>query len=220
VAKASCTTCHDPHGADQPALLLKNVHAPVANRMCSQCHESPESPTPFATKRDGFELCKGCHNDAVTAIMARSRLHWPVADRKGCINCHNPHASKQPKLLAEAQPALCASCHADTTGRIAALKVKHAPVESGACTTCHSPHGASGVALVEQASPNELCTTCHDYSTHSAHPIGDKAIDPRNKNLRVDCLSCHKPHGTDFTHMLLTETTLELCTQCHAKFGR
>jgi predicted CXXCH cytochrome family protein len=66
----------------------------------------------------------------------------------------------------------------------------------------------------------KTCSACHDYSTHSAHPLGEKAIDPRNKNLRVDCLSCHKGHGTEFKRMLLAETNVELCTQCHKKYAR
>ena len=55
---------------------------------------------------------------------------------------------------------------------------------------------------------------------HSAHPIGAKAVDPRNKNLRVDCLSCHNGHGTDFKWMLLAATNVELCTRCHKQYAR
>jgi DmsE family decaheme c-type cytochrome len=220
VAKASCTSCHDPHGSNQPALLLNNVHAPVSNGTCNRCHEAPDSPTPFATKRSGFELCKGCHNDMVNAAMAKARVHWPVADKKGCVNCHNPHASKYAKLLKADTPVLCRNCHADTLKRIAAVPVKHAPVEAGTCMACHSPHGSDGAYLVDQPSMVKLCATCHDYEKHSAHPIGDKAVDPRNKNLRVDCVSCHKGHGTEFKRMLLAETTAELCTRCHKKYAR
>lgn len=220
VAKASCTSCHDPHGSNQPALLFNNVHEPVGSRMCSQCHLAPDSATPFATKQPGYELCQGCHNDMVNATLAKGRLHWPVADKKGCVNCHNPHASKGAKLLKADTPVLCRDCHADTLKRIAATPVKHPPVEGGTCTACHSPHAANGVYLLEESSINKLCAKCHDYQTHSAHPIGEKAIDPRNRNLRVDCLSCHKAHGTEFKHMLLAETNLELCTGCHKKFSR
>lgn len=220
VARGSCTSCHDPHGSNQPALLQNVVHAPVGAGTCNRCHEAPDSATPFATRKTGFELCKGCHNDMVNATMAKRHLHWPVADRKGCVNCHNPHASKQPKLLAEAAPALCGRCHADTLKRIAGVSAKHAPVDGGTCTACHSPHGAEGVHLVDQPSIVKLCSTCHDYAVHSAHPIGEKAVDPRNKNLRVDCLSCHKGHGTAYKRMLLAETNVELCTRCHKKFVR
>jgi DmsE family decaheme c-type cytochrome len=220
VGRASCTSCHDPHGSNQPALLLTSVHQPVSTRACGQCHEAPDSPTPFATKRTGYELCKGCHNDMVNATLSKARLHWPVADKTGCVNCHSPHASKHDKLLKADTAVLCGTCHVDTAKGIAATAVKHAPVDSGTCTVCHSPHGASGVFLIDQPSVNELCTTCHDYAQHSAHPIGEKAVDPRNKNLRVDCLSCHKGHGTEFKWMLRAATNTELCTQCHKQFGR
>lgn len=220
VAKASCISCHDPHGSSQPALLLDSVHPPVSNRTCTQCHDAPDSATPFATKRAGFELCRGCHDEMVTATLAKPRLHWPVADRHGCANCHNPHASKHANLLKSATATLCRECHADTSRRIAAVSVSHAPVQEGTCTACHAPHGASGVYLVDQPSVIELCGTCHDYSQHTSHPIGDTAVDQRNKNLRVDCLSCHSGHGTDNKHMLLAPTNVELCTPCHKQFSR
>lgn len=220
VAKASCTSCHDPHGSNQPALMLNSVHAPVASRTCNVCHEAPTSASPFATKRSGYELCKGCHNDMVNATMAKGRLHWTVADKRGCVNCHSPHAAKYDKLLERNGAELCRGCHADTLKRIEATTVKHAPVKDGACVACHSPHGSSGVHLIDQPSVIKLCTTCHDYAQHSAHPVGDQAVDPRNKNLRVDCLSCHKGHGTEYKWMLLNATNVELCTRCHKKYTR
>jgi DmsE family decaheme c-type cytochrome len=220
VAKASCTSCHDPHGSENPALLPSSVHAPLTSRACAQCHDAPDSATPFATKRPGYELCKGCHNDMVTAMLAKPRLHWPVADTQGCVSCHNPHASKYAKLVKSRPVVLCGSCHAQTASEILSAKVKHAPVDAGECVSCHSPHASTGVYLVDKPSVNELCTQCHDYTTHSAHPIGEKAVDPRNRNLRVDCLSCHKSHGTEHKHLLLAATNTEMCTQCHKQYAR
>jgi predicted CXXCH cytochrome family protein len=220
VQTASCSSCHDPHGSSQPALLLSNVHQPLGSRSCTQCHANPESATPFATKRQGYELCRGCHTEAVNSMLAKKQLHWPLADRTGCANCHSPHASKHGKLVKSETPELCGNCHADTLQRIGGVAAKHAPVEGGSCAACHSPHGSDTVNLLGQASIVQTCTTCHDYSTHSAHPIGDKAVDPRNRNLRVDCLSCHRGHGTPFKYMLLTETNVELCTRCHTNVVR
>ena len=115
---------------------------------------------------------------------------------------------------------LCRTCHSDTVERLATTVVKHAPVAEGTCAACHSPHASDAVHLTTQPTLDEVCATCHDYQKHSAHPIGEKAVDPRNKNLRVNCLSCHKGHGTPFKRMLLAETTSELCTRCHKKYAR
>ena len=65
-----------------------------------------------------------------------------------------------------------------------------------------------------------VCGSCHDWEHHSTHPIGEKAKDPRNKNLTVTCLSCHSPHGSDFKKMLHFETQTEMCTNCHKEFRR
>jgi predicted CXXCH cytochrome family protein len=220
VGKAACTTCHDPHGSNQPALLWNTVHSPLSAGGCNRCHQAADSATPFATKSTGFELCKACHADMVNAALSKRRLHGPMADQKGCVNCHNPHASDQAKLLKKDTQELCRSCHPDTLKRIASTPVKHVPVEQGMCISCHSPHASDSAYLIDQPTIMKVCGQCHDYQTHSAHPVGEKAVDPRNKNLTVDCLSCHKAHGTEFKRMLLAETNVELCTRCHKKFVR
>lgn len=219
VGQASCTSCHDPHGSDQPALLRNTVHAPMQMGTCARCHEGPDSAVPFGTKATGFELCRACHDDTVNATMAKRRLHWPVADETGCVNCHDPHASNQASLLKADPPDLCSGCHTDTLTRIGAVATSHAPVDGGMCVACHSPHGSDGVYLIDPPTVMELCSQCHDYETHSAHPLGEEAVDPRNRNLRVDCLSCHRGHGTDFRQMLLAGTDVELCTRCHSRIG-
>ncbi|HPK71787.1 MAG TPA: cytochrome c3 family protein [Vicinamibacterales bacterium] len=220
VAAADCTSCHDPHGSNQPAMLLNVVHAPIATKSCAACHAAPNSSAPFATKRAGFELCQDCHEDTVKATMAKERLHWAVADKRGCVNCHSPHAARHDKLLVKSGAGLCQGCHADTLARMNAAPVKHEPVAGGACTACHAVHGARGANLVDQPSLNALCGTCHDYQTHSSHPLGDKAVDPRNRNLRVDCLSCHTSHAGEYKWMLRAATNIELCTRCHKQYAR
>lgn len=220
VAQASCASCHDPHGSNQPALLRNTVHAPVQMGTCTRCHEDPDSSAPFATKADSYELCRGCHADMVNTTLAKRRLHWPAADQTGCVNCHSPHASNRASLLTSDPPDLCSGCHSDTLARAALVGVKHAPVDAGMCVTCHSPHASDGVYLAEPQAMIELCSQCHDYDTHSAHPLGEEAVDPRNRNLRVGCLSCHKAHGTENRQMLLAGTDVELCTRCHSRIGR
>jgi len=220
VTGADCTSCHDPHGSANNGLLWASVHPPVSKGMCNQCHGAAGTPEALKLKRQGAELCRGCHNDTFNKIQAKNQVHWPVTDRKACGNCHSPHASRTAKLLAAPQGQLCGSCHQDAVKRQEASLVKHPPVESGECVTCHDPHASDATPLLAGADQFEVCSNCHDWKTHSTHPIGDKVVDQRNKNLTLDCSSCHRTHGTPKAHLAHFDPKQELCVQCHADLTR
>ena len=218
--KARCSACHDPHGSDKEGILLKNTHSPVARKMCNQCHQDPASPTALNLKREGIDLCRGCHSSMVGEILSKNRIHWPLVDKRACLNCHNPHASKQGFLLAASMGNLCGKCHADTIEKQNKAKSKHKPVEEGNCTKCHSPHSANYPLLFDNASILSLCGKCHEWQKHSTHPIGEKIIDPRNSNISLDCLSCHRSHGTELKYLTYFDQKLDLCVMCHQKHKR
>jgi len=220
VAKARCTSCHDPHGSDRGGILWADVHAPVANKTCGQCHVDPSSPDALKTRKEGYELCRGCHNDMMNRTFDRKRIHWPLVDRGSCMNCHVPHASKNDRLLKAPVKAVCGKCHADVIARQEKSLVKHKPVEEGNCTKCHSPHSSNNVFLLDNATTVDLCGSCHDWQKHTTHPIGEKIVDPRNRNLRLDCLSCHRSHGSDQKNFAYFNPKMELCVQCHVEMKR
>jgi DmsE family decaheme c-type cytochrome len=220
VGNSRCTLCHSVHGSDKAGMIYNSTHPPFANKTCNLCHESATSPKPLTLKKKGFELCRGCHNKMVNDMFAKNRLHLPVMGKDGCLNCHSPHASADRPLLKAPPVRLCGTCHADTIQRQENSITKHEPIKEGQCTICHSPHASDNVLLFTQPTTIELCAQCHDYSKHSTHPVGDKVIDKRNKNLTVQCLSCHRAHGTEYKHMLPFATTSELCTQCHVEMKR
>jgi predicted CXXCH cytochrome family protein len=238
MAKANCVSCHSPHGSNTAGLLLDTVHAPVASKRCSQCHDPATSATPFKTRRPGFELCRGCHSTMMNDTFGKNRVHWPLLDQTGCLNCHEAHAAGQKKLLKAEETRLCGTCHKDTMAWQASLAAKekqekdaakgravkgaltHDPIQQGACTACHQVHASDNAFLMSQASTIEGCGACHDWLKHTSHPMGEKSADPRNKNLKLNCLSCHRSHGTGHRHMLTFRTTSDLCVQCHAQFKR
>ncbi|QXE85607.1 cytochrome c3 family protein [Geomonas nitrogeniifigens] len=220
VANSNCVYCHDPHGSDRKGILYNNVHKPVSAMMCNQCHEEATSPNALKTKREGAELCKGCHNEMYNTAFGKNRIHSPLLTKQACLSCHNPHAGKEKGLLREAPIQLCGKCHADTIKRQEMSVTKHEPVKGGECAACHDPHASNAPLLMKQESVVDGCGTCHDWMKHSTHPIGDKFKDPRNKNRNLDCLSCHRSHGTEFKGMLPFKTVTDLCVQCHEKFRR
>ena len=218
VGSSNCASCHDPHGSAHDGLLAATVHEPLARRMCVQCHAEPGAASGFAPKRVGGDLCRVCHADVFQEGRARSHVHGPFLDARSCGNCHTPHASNAEALLARPQDELCGSCHADAVAREKRSKVKHAPIAEGLCSACHAAHGADEPWLL--AGPtNEVCGACHDWEKHTAHPMGPEVVDPRNRNLSVDCLSCHRAHGTAEDHLAHFDPRKELCMQCHADFS-
>jgi len=238
VGKANCVSCHDPHGSNTAAILYDTVHPPVAAKRCTQCHAAATASEPFATRRAGFELCRGCHSTMINDTFAKARVHWPLVDKTGCMSCHEPHASRHKNLLSAPPASLCGRCHKDTLDWQAKLAEKaaqektasrikvdkgaltHDPVQQGNCTVCHAPHASDNGFLMREASIIEGCGGCHDWLKHNSHPMGEKAIDPRNKNVTVTCLSCHRSHGTGNRHMITFPATTDLCTQCHKQLKR
>jgi predicted CXXCH cytochrome family protein len=210
----------------------------VASLRCNQCHEAATSPTPFKTRRPGFELCRGCHAPMINETFSRNRIHWPLVDRIGCLNCHEPHAARINNLLIADMTTLCGRCHIDVTDTQIKLAEKekqenlaaknqvikgaitHKPIQEGACMACHLPHSSDNVYLFKQASIIDGCGGCHDWLKHSSHPMGEKLVDPRNKNLRVNCLSCHRSHGTGYRYLIPYPDVTDLCVQCHKQFKR
>lgn len=238
VARANCVSCHDPHGSNTAAILFDTVHPPVASKRCNQCHNAATAAEPFATRRPGFELCRGCHSTMMNETFSKNRVHWPLVDKTGCLSCHEAHASRQKKLLNVAEAGLCGRCHLDTIDWQKKLAEKaaqdkaarkprgekgsftHEPVQTGSCLACHQPHASDSARLMRQPSTVEGCGTCHDWLKHTSHPMGEKYVDMRNKNLSVDCLSCHQAHGTGYRYMITFPNTTELCVQCHKRLRR
>ncbi len=220
VAKGRCTSCHNPHGSDKPVIMYANAHRPVMTKMCNQCHEPPTSPTPFKVKNAGYELCRGCHSKTVNEAIGKNQTHWALVGRKGCLACHAPHASSESALLNGPTLSVCGECHSDTIKRQEASPSKHEPVKNGECSSCHSIHASDVPLLLANPSINDLCGTCHNWGKHSSHPIGDKHKDMRNPNVSVNCLSCHRSHGTPYKKMNPFATSTDLCVQCHERLKR
>ncbi len=223
VAKTNCDTCHSAHGSNTSGLLYDTVHAPVAENKCTDCHLQPTSSNVIKTKKQGTELCIQCHQDMIRETFNKNRVHVALVGKTGCLNCHNPHGSKQIKLLEDTQFKTCGKCHTDTV-ELQEWSINNPknkglckPVKTGNCISCHAPHSADNVLLIAQENISiGLCGKCHEWQTHSTHPIGEKVVDPRDKNLTVECLSCHKACGTgNKPAMMPFETTYDLCIQCH-----
>jgi predicted CXXCH cytochrome family protein len=227
VTGTDCVSCHDPHGSGRKGLLYDDTHAPVGEGKCMECHTDPSNPKAFKNGVNGADLCRLCHQQMIDNVLSKNRVHWSLFSRSSCMNCHNPHASREKRLLSGPVSSVCGKCHSDTVSLQSVSrdnpenKKLCEPVKTGNCISCHSPHSADNILLMESGKISDICGKCHEWQTHSSHPIGEKVVDQRNRNLTLDCLSCHRACGTgNNPTMLHFPTTYETCIECHAERRR
>jgi predicted CXXCH cytochrome family protein len=221
-----CDTCHESVGTPHPAKGKKtfkltqdppdlcntchgsladksHVHFPVAQGMCTTCHNPHSSDQPKLLVQPLKAVCATCHADHVEFKV----LHGPVS-AGDCTACHTPHSSDTKNLLVKEGEELCFGCHLDMQE---VVKKKHVhPALAGGCTSCHNPHGADHPKLLAEEG-QELCFTCHPQIKEKVEgsPVSHPAL-----LTEKACAACHSPHASDNEKMLLSPVK-DTCITCH-----
>jgi predicted CXXCH cytochrome family protein len=235
-----CTSCHNPHSADQEKLLLseppglcfechdeddfkgKVTHSPVEGGMCTSCHNPHKSGQEKLLLSEPPGLCFECHDED---DFKGKVTHSPVEGGM-CTSCHFPHKSDNKKLVQEPLPDLCFMCH--DTDAFSKENV-HPPVAVGECVACHGPHASKYPALLLQKI-NKVCAKCHserDLRTGvhiirgfgtAGHPVKGKK-DPKREGRKFSCSSCHEPHSSYWLKLFRykANSLYDLCMHCHNK---
>lgn len=113
-----------------PPPVILSVHKPVAERLCSQCHNMN---VPLSELCRDATLCDRCHKEQ------RQREGWdhgPI-NLGTCIPCHLPHRSPNVHLLSKPLPDLCLGCHETLSNQSPEY---HRVANFNECTACHDPH--------------------------------------------------------------------------------
>jgi predicted CXXCH cytochrome family protein len=113
--------------------------------------------------------------------------------------------------------ATCGKCHEDTLRRQRASRVRHPPIADGRCTLCHDAHASDRPLLFTAEPAVGICRGCHPGAFHG-HQLAARAH-PRNPNVSMDCMSCHRAHGTENDHLLPVPNKGQLCARCHMSMG-
>ena len=175
-----------------------------------------------ATYVNDPETCRTCHEASMDTYGATKHAHSfsakPPAGVGGCESCHGPRSThvvdadaKLALASAQAQSTVCLQCH-DGGAR---MGWKNGPHQSGdvSCSSCHNVMAPkSEKALLAKPATADLCVTCHadvrgDLNKMSHHPV---------KEGRMDCASCHNPHGSA-PGLLIKATLNDTCLTCHAE---
>lgn len=199
---AACLTCHNPHGSSRKGLIKDFLHEPFTTG-CTDCHEGAGGSVPVGK-------CLECHGEVREQALA-VHSHLTSATGNSCVNCHSPHASDDKKLFKRKLEQVCRECHRDTFKNYA--DKLHSHPSTGSCANCHQVHGSNNLAMLK-GDGNQVCSECHKTQGQFTHPVGVGIFDPRT-GLVLTCVSCHYPHGTDYTYNLKLEGSKDLCIQCH-----
>jgi predicted CXXCH cytochrome family protein len=217
--QTSCAVCHKN-------LVDKGTrkHSTTVNQQCLSCHLQPGKPLqiglPFGKSKD---LCFTCHTSK-RGWFSRKVIHGPLKFG-GCTLCHNPHGQDYPnQLWAEGSLNLCIACHDDQAKLFSEEdrpQFVHGIVTKMGCVVCHDPHAADEEYMLKKPI-NSLCFSCHPRpaSFRHGHPIDGHPVSSekrdRRTNKRLTCVSCHDPHGSPYSLMLIKPYTGgHLCRVCH-----
>lgn len=230
VAAGACTMCHKPMDEDQKYDARKHkfewqaqgadmcyacherkntkkvVHLPIAQGLCTLCHDPHGSPNRFQLRKQPVsELCYMCHPRNKDN---QKEVHGPVAVGD-CVSCHDPHESPYRGRLVKEGNALCFMCHMEMEQLMGSKKFTHVPARQH-CSFCHDPHTSPFEKRLRKDIP-ELCFICH---ANQQQHINKVKVEHDAYKIDKKCLNCHNPHATDFPKQLKAAPG-DLCLSCH-----
>jgi DmsE family decaheme c-type cytochrome len=180
----------------------------------------------------GDETCATCHDSQAKGL--HQTLHGKAQNGKtpaakagqACETCHGPgqkHVDSGKKddivrfatLKARDANDACLSCHARTAAHAAGWQGSLHDARNVSCVSCHSMHSPkSAKAQLKTASAVDTCVSCHKQEAMKVQKSGHMPL----REGKMDCTSCHSPHGSTNVRMLKTGNTVnESCASCHAE---
>lgn len=187
----------------------------------SRAREAPQPAPAASAEYAGKDTCMTCHEE-----VAKSFEKTPhAASEKGCEGCHGPgkaHADAGgdkslirmlTKVQARDASGACMECHNKSDQRHFTGSSHDARGVS--CVSCHSVHPKGEVrkALLAKPTESQLCTTCHLQKKAQLLRPGHMPL----REGKMECSTCHNPHGTPNDRMLRQASVNQNCYSCHAE---
>jgi DmsE family decaheme c-type cytochrome len=174
----------------------------------------------------GMDTCAACHEETVTAFQEsiHGKKGFEMRSSRACETCHGPgkaHVDAEggkgtiinpDNEAKDAQSAICLECHERGTQML--WHGSTHDTHGLSCLNCHSIHHAKDEKiLLKTTTETEQCFTCHkqkqsQFYRASHHPI------PEGK---MECTSCHNPHGTQSDKLIAADSVTEQCYKCHTE---
>ena len=185
----------------------------------------------------GAETCQACHPKVYDQLAKTSMgtlfLKHPrtAAEKLGCETCHGPgteHVSSGGKSFVgmirytrgtttpvNVRNDACLKCH-QKRNRLFWSGSVHS-VQGVACTMCHVVHTGPGTtrpAQLARLTVADTCAPCHKEQVRAENKFSHHPL----REGKMNCDSCHNPHGTASPKLIKGLSNKELCFNCHAQY--
>ena len=205
-AKSICVTCHD----DKPKLIdAAKVQHPGAMGDCTDCHSPHASKQPGLPKTDAVTICLGCHSEI--GDLAKKAVHHQPAFQQGCATCHTPHGGDIDHLLRAKGNALCLECHGPDSEAKKDEAEHLLTIFNGTVKLPEDYYKKNKVVILPLR-----YGLGHPVEYHPVSDVMDPT-DQRKLKTPLSCLSCHQPHSSAQSDLLVKDQTnnMAFCDNCH-----
>lgn len=181
----------------------------------------------------GDAACVDCHKETTHQFDATSMGKLIKENggiehgKQGCESCHGPSKahvesggeerppisfSRKSTTPVAVRNATCLSCHEKTARTL--WKGSTHESRNVACTDCHTVmHSTSERGNLKAQTVVETCGNCHaqkraQLARFSHMPLAEG---------KMECTSCHAPHGSANEKLLLASSVNQTCFSCHTE---
>jgi DmsE family decaheme c-type cytochrome len=182
----------------------------------------------------GSQVCMTCHPQSAAqfsqTVMGKLFMEHPrnETQKRGCEGCHGPGAShvasggqdrsglitfgKKSKNPVAERNAVCLQCH-EKAARMFWQGSTHESREV-ACTNCHNVmDNVSERGNLKRSTVLATCAQCHLQRASQSLRFSHMPL----REGKLECTSCHNPHGTPNDKLLIAGTVNEVCYACHTE---
>lgn len=210
------------------ASLASAAAGPQAAPPAAAAQRPPAAP---ATPPVTGQRCLRCHREIVTTFgegsHGRAAAFLKDSRTVTCDTCHgdptkhNDSADPKdiqspPKMPAAQVNATCLNCHSRDRTHQEWRGSAHDRKDMS-CTSCHTEHHPkSPEKMLVKRTEQELCVTCHADRRKAIYQRSTHLFQTEHRDEKVECSSCHNPHGGEGRTMLQASSVNKLCYTCHA----
>ena len=176
--------------------------------------------------------CATCHEDIVKTFQptAHGKAMEFGGGRGQDVTCGSCHGGDLTKHMDSADPQFvrnpgkakpgetsdsCLGCHS-TQKPVAFWRGSSHQMASVGCSSCHSVHkpNARGQLLAKKTE-SETCFSCHSNQRKAVMQRSTHMIRDERGTSRMECSTCHNPHGTQSEKLISANSVNDKCYSCH-----